>query len=66
MKNNESRFSKKKKSTHGNRKVKHLKNKQDRNSLDSFVRKENIFDDEFSREDFLMLTKKWKEENLKN
>ena len=66
MKNNESRYSKKEKSTHGNRKVKHLKNKRDGNSLDSFVRKENLFDGEFSREDFLRLTKKWKEENLEN
>ena len=74
MKNNESRL--KKIGKNGKRKVKseaqkitRLKNNQESNSLDLFVNKDNqdkIYDNEFSKEDFLKLTKKWKEENLEN
>ena len=74
MKNNESRFKnigkiKKRKAKSEGKTVKHLRNNQDGNSLDSFVDKESqdkIFDKEFSKDDFLELTKKWKNENLEN
>lgn len=69
MKINESRFVKKrnKKAKSENQKIIHLKNTHENGSLDSFVEKnhqDNIFDTEFSKEDFLKLTKKWKDAHL--
>ena len=74
MQNNESRFTKnnnkkKRKAKSEVKRVKHLRNNHDGNSLDSFVGKDNqdkIFDKGFSKDDFLELTKKWKNENLEN
>jgi hypothetical protein len=69
MKINESRYAKKKKkkAKSKNQKIIHLKTTQDNGSLDSFVEnspQDNIFDSEFSKEDFLKLTKKWKDAHL--
>ncbi len=47
--------------------ITHLRISQEKNSPDSFVEQDNqdnIFNNNFSKEDFLKLTKKWKEENL--
>ena len=75
MKNNETRFAKKnkiKKKRKGNvnssnQRIKHIKNAKRKDSLDSFTNdnhQDGIFDSQFSRDDFLKLTKKWKEKNL--
>jgi len=69
MKINESRFSKKKrrKSNLKNQRIIHLKNTNKKDSLDSFAEQDHqdeIFDDDFSKNDFLKLTKKWKDEHL--
>ena len=70
MKNNEIRFVKKnrrRKYKTDERIITHLKYKQEKNSLDLFVEQDNqdkIFDNNFSKYDFLKLTKKWKRENL--
>ena len=69
MKINESRHAKKKKrkATPANQKIIHLKNTRNKDSLESFAEQDHqdeIFDDEFSKDDFLKLTKKWKDENL--
>ena len=69
MKINESRHAKKKKrkTNPENQKIVHLKNTSNKDSLDSFAEQdyqEDIFDSEFSKDDFLKLTKKWKDENL--
>ena len=71
MKINESRFSKKKrrKSNLKNQRIIHLKNTNKKDSLDSFAEQDHqdeIFDDDFSKNDFLKLTKKWKEANLES
>ena len=62
MKSNELRFIKmKRKRKTVERIITHL------NSLDSFVEQDNqdkIFDNNFSKEDFLKLTKKWEGDNL--
>ena len=47
--------------------ITHLRNKHENNSLDSFADQDNqddIFDSDFSKEDFLRSTKKWKQKNL--
>ena len=69
MKLNESRFAKKKRKNAISEKPKifHLKTSNENSMLDSFVEpdpQDKIFDSEFSKEDFLKLTKKWKETNL--
>lgn len=74
MKNNEPRFAKKNKKRKGkvnsiNQKIKHLKTATKKDSLDNFTnekQQDGIFDSQFSKEDFLKLTKKWKEKNLEN
>ncbi len=71
MKNNESRFKKigKRKAKSEDKMVKHLRGNKENTSLDLFVEKDHqdkIFDHDFSKEDFLKLTKKWKEKNLEN
>ena len=71
MKINESRFSKKKrrKSNPKNQRIIHLRNTSKKGSLDSFTELDyqgEIFDCEFSRDDFLKLTKKWKDANLES
>ena len=71
MRINESRFSKKKrrKSNLKNQRIIHLKNTNKKDSLDSFAEQDHqdeIFDDDFSKNDFLKLTKKWKEANLES
>ena len=69
MKHNESRFAKKKRKSIKSEKSKifHLKTSNKNSMLDSFAEpdsQDNLFDNEFSKEDFLKLTKKWKEKNL--
>ena len=70
MKSNELRFvklNKRRKKKPEERIITYLKNYQENNSLDSFVERDNqdkIFDNNFSKDDFLKLTKKWKGENL--
>ena len=69
MKINESRFAKKRKKKANSEKSKiiHLKNTHENGSLDSFVEKDpqnDLFGGDFSKEDFLKLTKKWKDEHL--
>lgn len=71
MKINESRFTKKKKriSTPKNQKIIHLTKTYNKDSLDLFVEQVHhgeIFNCEFSKDDFLKLTKKWKDANLEN
>ena len=71
MKINESRFAKKKKRKANlkNQRIIHLNNSNNYESLDLFIEQEHhedIFDCEFSKDDFLKLTKKWKDTNLEN
>jgi len=71
MKSNELRFVKKKKRKiiSGDKRIKHLKNGTKKDSLDCFLDKncqDGIFKSQFSKADFLKLTKKWKYENLEN
>jgi len=72
MKKNERRFISQPISLR-NKKLKHVSKLIDEDSpqktMDSFFSpqsKKSLFDESFSKEDFMLLTKRWKEQNLEN
>ena len=72
MKKNERRFSSQPISLR-HKKLKHISKLKDEDSpqktMDSFFSphsNKSLFDESFSKEDFLLLTKRWKEQNLEN
>ena len=73
MKKNEKRFNSQPISLR-NRKIKHIsklkvEESNPQKTMDSFFSpqsKKSLFDESFSKEDFMLLTKRWKEQNLEN
>jgi len=73
MKKNERRFNSQPISLR-NRKLKHIsklrvEESSPQKTMDSFFSpqsKKSLFDESFSKEDFMLLTKRWKEQNLEN
>ena len=73
MKKNERRFNSQPISLR-NRKMKHIsklrvEESSPQKTMDSYFSphsKKSLFDESFSKEDFMLLTKRWKEQNLEN
>ncbi len=73
MKKNEKRFNSQPISLR-NKKLRHVsklrvENSNPQKTMDSFFSgksQKSLFDESFSKEDFMLLTKRWKEQNLEN